>query len=690
MANLCKIFGFTLIFASILGHSVIPPARSESLDQRAQILAKLKQMNISSLPDFAEPMTLDFTGGGQDGGLAERTFGVKGVQNISSPSDLPTGIWSMLGIPQSSTNAIARNSGGNPAVVNLGGQPLQGSPFEKLTVGELAKSYPGKAPCNNIPVLQSICSDGKSGGTIQGLANSPAANQILSTLPGVAQTKLSDLKGILDVPLNKIPNAMSWPVGSIPNATKIPFFRSGLSGILPIASIDTTLTGETIEAGRIINPASDPPGENPCAADKGGNCNVIELKGISFNGKQLPDTKHRVTQGAGFFKGIGPPGFDIDGHDGVTAMGICNINGQLGTASACISFRPKPIYIFGTRHAFPYFIGPFPIYQVKDKNKGIDVIITALSGLANLPASASAPTSAAPSPSTSISPANIQAQAVSNALPAGTNPINAIQINGNKVALGKYSLDLNNPSIQQEILKNGGKELIEQLQAGKLPTSTQLMEKYFPVEAQERVRKELITKAIEQATTEIGSGATAEEIKNRARNIFLGDGSSVVRGIDIARLSLAYSQTVGLVEANRVERRFCQDQCEYAIGQYSQSSADPSLRSEIIKNGGTAFLKRLDRGEKVDRNELLTYLPPSSQETVFSKQLSLEVKRAETILLDNPDGLAPERSKVLELAIKLLYSGENASDTAFSPLTGQSQQTILQAVLTRYSQSSQS
>jgi hypothetical protein len=105
---------------------------------------------------------------------------------------------------------------------------------------------------------------------------------------------------------------------------------------------------------------------------------------------------------------------------------------------------------------------------------------------------------------------------------------------------------------------------------------------------------------------------------------------------------------------------------------------------------GAAFLDHLDRGEKVDRNELLTYLPPSSQETVFGKELSLQVKRAETILLDNPGGVAPERSKVLELAVKLLYSGENASDKAFSPLTGQSRQTILDAVISRYSQGSQS
>jgi hypothetical protein len=647
-------------------------------------LAKLKQMNIGNLPDFAEPMTIDFTGGGKDGGLAERTFGVRGVQNISSPSELPTGIWSMLGIPQSSTNAIARNSGGNPAVVNLGELSLQGSPFEKLTVGELARSYPGNTSCNNIPVLQSICSGGKGNGTIQGLVNSPAADQILGRLPGVSQTKLSDLKGILDVPLNKIPHAMSWPVGTIPNATKIPFFRSGLSGVLPIASVDTTLTGETVEADRIINPASDPPGENPCAASKGGDCSVIEFKGASFNGKQLPDTKHRVAQGAGFFKGTGLPGFDIDGHDGVMSMGICNIDGQQGTANACLSLRPSPFYVFSTRHAFPYFIGPFPIYQVKDKHKGTDIIITALSGLTNLPVGAS--------PASVLSPLTSAptAQAVSNALPAGTNPINAIQINGNKIALGKYSLDLNNPAVQQEILGNGGKELVETLQAGKLPTTNQLMKKYFPVAAQERARKALIAKAIEQATVEIGSGAPAEEIKNRARNIFLGDSSSVVRGIDITRLSKAYSQTIGLVEANTVERRFCQKQCEYAIGQYGQSSADPSLRSEIIKNGGTTFLNRLDRGEKVDHNELLTYLPPSSQETVFSKELSLQVKRAETILLDNPGGVAPERSKVLELAVKLLYSGENASDKAFSPLTGQSQQTILDTVISRYSQSSQS
>jgi hypothetical protein len=670
MANLCRIFGFTLVVSGILGNSGLPMARSAPSDQRAQILARLQQINIGNLPDFEAPMTIDFTRGGQDGGLAERTFGVTGVQNITRPSELPTGIWTMLGIPQSSTNDIARRSGGQAAVMELSDRPLQGSPFENLTVGELANSYPGNTPCRNIPVLQSICSDG----TIQGLANSPAASQTLGTLPGAAQTKLANLPKILDVPLNKIPKAMSWPVGSIPNATKLPLFRSGLSGVLPIANVDTTLTGETIEAERIIDPASDPPGENPCGTAQGGNCNVVELKGASFNGKQLPDTKHRVPQGAGFFKGTGPPGFDIDGHDGVMAMGICNIDGQLGTANACISFRPSPFYVFGTRHAFPYFIGPFPIYSVKDKNQGSDIIITALSGLSNSPTVASS----APAP------APTQIQALSNALPAGTHPLNAIKINGNKIALGKYALDLNHPAVQKEILGNGGKELVDSLKAGKLPTN-QLMEKYFPVAAQERVRNELMAGAIAQATAEMGSGANPEEIKNRARTIYLGDSNSpMVGGINIAKLSLAYSQTVGLAEANAVERRFCRDKCDYAIGQYGQSSTDPSLRQEIVKNGGTAFLDRLDRGEQVDRNELLTYLPPGRQTAVFHRELSLQIQRAETILLDNPGGVAPERSKVLELAIKLLYSGENASDRAFAPLTGQSQQAIANAVLSRY------
>lgn len=408
------------IFLALLGSLLlsIPP-----FPTYAQINTNPTGTSFSDITTVGDDGSIDLGEWGQE---ATRAAGYNVERQWTTGTQLPEiiklGDLGSTRVSEYTIGEVARFTTGNPEDISLDVLKL----LEDQTLGSLVEAIPDleDLELRDVPVLYDLVSTelGRSlarsrrtvgdllasarGDSLQELAldSIDLSNYTYNSIPGILDAQIGDFAGYKNASLSDIPGLPEIP---------ITFLSSGLNPSLPpiVARVDIPLGEMEQEKGNTVTGSYDEGFKVPCEED----CEHVELTDIdgsgggiiTASGKQWISKNQKVDGGSGCIGwlngGKEPTGRHPFGKIFKLVLEETNESEGTATFAAYFRFSISCGLFLGVGHS-PYFIGPIPLFTLKEK----DVIFLGLGDLNDIfggnPTSGGSDTSPIPLPDRSQRP----------------------------------------------------------------------------------------------------------------------------------------------------------------------------------------------------------------------------------------------------------------------------------------------